>query len=414
MKGGEVPPAPGPLEANASEPLELQAPPPVSEQEVRARQERARQEAAARGLSALLVAGRSFYDRVGDLAYLTRHFPPFPATAHGPGHVAWGHGFLLLPCGTGPTTLIVDPAGVRPDLAVADEVLQGTDLAALLAGALERLRLATGRVGVVGDDLWPAALREALSMRLPALELVAADDLVRSMRRLKSPAELALLRHAAQVADRALRAALGAAVPGATERRVSAAGTAAALEGGADFVRYLRVHSGPWSAAGSRWPPATGRRLEAGELLALDIIGACGGYQFDVLRSTAVGGRAADPERRQLLEAVLEAVEASVAQARPGRTCDDVVQAGLSRLAARGLGAHARTFAGHGIGLETVEEPWLVAGNRTPLQPGMVLCIEPGCYIPGWGGASIEQEVVVTEGEPEVITPTPVRLWADP
>lgn len=413
MSGRELP-GPGSREGGDVRPAELEGPAPVGAEEVRGRQQQARQEAAARGYDALLVAGRSFYDRAGDLAYLTRHLPPFPATAHTPGHVAWGHAFLVLPCPDGPGILIADPAGVRRDLVVADEVVQGPDLAALLVGALRRLRLATGRVGVVGDDLWPAALREELTSRMPALQLVAADDLVRSMRRVKSPAELALLRHAAQVADRGLRAALREAVPGATERRVSAAGTAAALESGADFVRYLRVHSGPWSATGSRWPPASGRRLEAGELVTLDLIGACAGYQFDVLRSTVAGGVVSDPEKRRLLEAVREAVEASVEAARAGRTCDDVVQAGLARLAARNLGAHARGFSGHGIGLETVEEPLLVPGSRTRLQPGMVLCIEPGVYIPGWGGASIEQEVIVTDGEPEVITPTPTRLWVEP
>jgi len=66
---------------------------------------------------------------------------------------------------------------------------------------------------------------------------------------------------------------------------------------------------------------------------------------------------------------------------------------------------------GHGIGLETVEEPYLTSEVDPVLAPGMVVCVEPGVYIPGWGGASIEHELIITEGAPEVITPTPARTW---
>jgi Xaa-Pro aminopeptidase len=62
--------------------------------------------------------------------------------------------------------------------------------------------------------------------------------------------------------------------------------------------------------------------------------------------------------------------------------------------------------------METVEEPYLTPESATRLEPGMVVCVEPGLYISGWGGASIEQEVIVTDGAPEVITPTSIRHWA--
>lgn len=76
-----------------------------------------------------------------------------------------------------------------------------------------------------------------------------------------------------------------------------------------------------------------------------------------------------------------------------------------------GYGKHTRSFMGHGIGLEAVEEPHVTPDITTPLAPGMVVCIEPGIYIAGGRGASIEQEVIVADGAPEVITPTPTRVW---
>lgn len=372
------------------------------------RLERTRRLTAARGLDGLLVIGRSFYDRTGDLAYLTNHFPPFPATVFSETQRGLGHGLLLLPV-SGDPVLVIDGRAYRRELVVIQEVRADTDLARGVVGAVRDRGLATARVGLVGEDIMPVALYRAITEALPALELRASDEVVRSQRVRKSPTEQALLRRAAQVADVGLRAAVGRIHAGTTEAAVCGAGIAAAMEAGADFVRYLRVHSGPYSSYGSRWPQALPRAILEGELVALDIIGAVSGYQFDVLRTTAAGEPGS--EIRRLLDAVARAVDTAVGSARPGAVCGDVVRLANGLLEESGYGAHARTFMGHGIGLETVEEPYLTPEVTTRLEPGMVLCIEPGVYIPGWGGASIEQEVIVTEGDPEVITPTPTRLW---
>jgi Xaa-Pro dipeptidase len=68
-------------------------------------------------------------------------------------------------------------------------------------------------------------------------------------------------------------------------------------------------------------------------------------------------------------------------------------------------------FLGHGIGLETVEHPLLVPGSDVVLEPGMVLCIEPAIFVPDWAGCSVEEEIIVTDGEPELITHLSRRLW---
>src|SRR5579875_3097681 len=299
----------------------------IHREEFHARLERTRRLAAERGLDGLLVIGRSFYDRTGDLAYLTNHFPPFPTTVFSGTQRGLGHSLLVLPVAGAPV-LVIDGRAYRRELVVIEEVRADTDLARGVVAALRDRGLGAGRVGLVGEDIIPLAL--------------------------------------------------------------------------------YRVLTGPYSSYGSRWPQATSRVIEEGELVTLDIIGAVRGYQFDVLRTAVAGG--ADGEQRRLLGAVARALEAAVAAARPGAPCGDLVRLANGLLEEAGYGAHARTFMGHGIGLETVEDPYLTPDVTTRLAPGMVLCIEPGVYIPGWGGASIEQEVIVTEGAPEIITPTPVGV----
>jgi Xaa-Pro aminopeptidase len=152
------------------------------------------------------------------------------------------------------------------------------------------------------------------------------------------------------------------------------------------------------------------RSIERGDIVALDAIGAYQGYQFDVNRTTVAG--APDAERLRLLETVLAATEAAVAACRAGEPVGAVAEAANAIVARSPFANAAGPMVGHGIGLETVELPYLMPGDPTPLDPGMALCVEPGIFIPGWAGASIEIEVIVqSQGPAEVITPTAMRLW---
>ena len=374
----------------------------IARDEFLERQARTRQLAQTAGYAGVMVIGRSFYDRPGALAYLTNHFPPFPATEFDAVSRGLGHGVLILPV-DGPATLLVDGGFYRADLIVADEVRVAPDLPAGAAAALRDLRLASAPVGLVGEDILPLAFFGQLLDEVPELDLCPDERLVARQRLIKSPAEQALLRRAAEIAGVGLRAAVATIQPGVTERQVCAAGTAAALAAGADFVRYLRVHSGPWSAWPSRWPQATGRAIQSGDVVTLDIIGAYQGYGFDVLRTTVCGQPS--PEARKLVEAALRATQRAVDAARAGASAEAVHRAGCAALEEAGYGAHLPGFAGHGIGLETVEAPQLRPGAAERLEPGMVLCIEPGLFIRGQAGACVEQEVIVAEsGAPELIT----------
>ncbi|MBI3469657.1 MAG: aminopeptidase P family protein [Planctomycetes bacterium] len=367
-----------------------------------------RDQARQRGWHGLVAVGRSFYDLPGNVVYLSGHFPPFPASPARAGRRGLGHAVVVVPIEHDPV-LLVD-GEYREELVAISDVRPCRDLVAGLAGLLRELGHDHSRLGLAGEQILPVAYYRDLLSLCPHLSFDSADPLLAQMRSRKSPAEQALLRRAAEIAGTGLKAAVDTAKPGATESQVCAAGTAAAIEAGADFVRYLRVHSGPWSVRGSRWPPATDRVIQPGDTVYLDIIGACRGYQFDVLRTTVAGSPS--PWQVEVFEAVHAALEEAVAAARPGVLAHEIFGRAREVLTAAGLGPHVTPFAGHGIGLETVEAPYLVAEDSWPLEQSMVLCIEPKVSLPGEFGCSIEQEVIVRPDGPEVITHFPTRLWA--
>lgn len=383
--------------------------PPVSTEEIRDRQERARHLAEAADFDALLVVGRSFYDRPGDLAYLTNHFPPFPTTVFSEGNRGMGHAAFLLPV-RGEPVLLTDARKHRPDLVVVDDVRATNDLGQGIIDLLQSANLSRSRIGLVGADIMPAVIDWQIAAALPDLQLLPESSILSGLRSIKSPAEQRLVRRSALCADAALTTAVEMIRNGGvTEREVCAEAIAAAMREGADFVRYFRVHSGTWSAMGSRWPQAMNRTIEPGEIVALDAIGAYQGYGFDVNRTTVCG----QPDSRlvELLEMTLAATQAAVDATRAGATVDSLARAALQIMNNSPFGDYFSGMLGHAIGLETVELPYLRLGEMTELQPGMVLCIEPGLFIPGVAGAAIEQEVIVTSIGCEVITPTPMRLW---
>lgn len=393
------------------------AEPSIPAAEFAERQERARRAARDRGLAGLLVVGRGFFDRPGSLAYLTNHFPPFPSgPVDGPIRGGFGYGVLVLPAAGREPVLFAD--FWRADLVAVKDVRRASDLPRGLAEALRETGLDRAPVGMAGEDLWPLAYHRILQELAPALEVVPADDLVEDLRRTKSEAEVACLRRAAQTATAGLRAALAAVRAGATERDVCAAGIAAAMADGADFVRYLRVHSGPWTEGSARWPQATGRAIAPGEPVWLDVIGARAGYQFDVLRTTVVRpeagpGTAGADRVRAMLDACASIVDVALARVRAGVTVAELLDAARAAAERAGYAEALSPFLGHGIGLETMERPFLMPGVEATLEPGMVLCVEPALRIPGVGGCSIEEEAVVRPDGVELLTTMERRVWLE-
>lgn len=237
---------------------------------------------------------------------------------------------------------------------------------------------------------------------------VPVTELVEAQRQVKSPEEVEAIRRAGAVAADALAATLPAIRAGQTELEIAALLEGALRRCGSEWFPFPTiVASGPRSAL----PHArTSRRVVSpGDLLLLDFGAIVDGYCSDVTRTCVVG---AEPSQRQreLHAAVLEAQSAAIAGMRSGLTGRQADALARDVLAARGLGEAFGHSLGHGIGLEVHEGPRLASTVEEVLPAGVVVTVEPGVYLEGWGGVRIEDDVVLNPGGAERLTEIPSEL----
>lgn len=230
-------------------------------------------------------------------------------------------------------------------------------------------------------------------------ELVPVDGAVESLRIVKDEAELELIRAALGCAAAGFEAVTEAMAPGKTERELAALLDYSMVLAGAEAPAFDTVlASGP--NASLPHAPLTDRTLGPGEQVIIDF-GAClGGYRSDTTR-TVTAGRGGPGE---LYEVVAGALEAALSSLAPGVSASEVDAAARDYIAERGYGERFGHSLGHGVGLETHESPTLSARSTDNLEPGMVFTVEPGVYIPGVGGARLEEMVVMTDDGPVVLS----------
>jgi len=248
----------------------------------------------------------------------------------------------------------------------------------------------SARLGVEKEHM-TVALAETLRELLDTREMVDVAPEIRRLRRTKSPIELETLARAAAITDAATEEILGRLHGGQTELEVAVAITASIGDAGGTLAFETIALSGPNSALPHGRP--TGQRLREGDLVLLDFGAAYQGYCADTTRVAVVG--AATARQREIHALVLAAHDAAIDVARTGATTGDVDSAARKVIEAAGLGDRFFHRTGHGLGLEAHEDPSLDPGSETVLEVGMVFTVEPGIYIPGWGGVRIEDDVVV-------------------
>jgi Xaa-Pro dipeptidase len=231
-------------------------------------------------------------------------------------------------------------------------------------------------------------------------ELVDAGPELRRLRVRKTPAEIERLERAARLTDEVAERIVSQVVPGRTELEVAATIDLLVAATGGRLSFETAVQSGPNSAHPHLGPGS--RRLGPGDLVLMDFGVASEGYRADTTRVVVVGK--SDARQAEVHRQVLAAHDAAVAAVRPGVTVGEVDEAARAVLRDAGLADRFIHRVGHGLGLEVHEDPSLDPGGERVLEEGMVITIEPGVYVPGWGGVRIEDDVVVEAAGGRMLT----------
>ncbi len=308
------------------------------------------------------------------------------------------------------------PAGCPKATLVRVATSYDETLGALLAttGGLRRVGFEAAHVPVAQYGRWTGLARPSPD---GPVELVATERVIEGLRIRKDAHEVATLRRAGEMLTGAFGRILAEVQPGRTERQVAAHIDWIIRDAGFERSAFdTIVASGP-NAALPHARPGT-RRLVAGDLVVLDFGGVYDGYCVDLTRTASVGDP--DAEARRVYAAVVDAHAAGVAAVRPGATVREIDRAARGTLERIGFGEAFGHGTGHGLGIEVHEEPWLrktqppaAAAAEAPVatappdvlvEPGMVFTIEPGAYLPGWGGARLEDDVLVTDEGAEMLT----------
>ena len=268
------------------------------------------------------------------------------------------------------------------------------DAFAMTAGFIrDSINGAASRVGLA-DRMWAEQVLRFRGL-MPGAEQVTAGSVLRELRLRKTADEVDGLRRAGAAIDR-VHSRMGEWLrPGRTEDEVGRDIAQAITDEGHVRVNFVIVGSGPNGASPHHHTSA--RVIEAGDPVVVDIGGTMAdGYCSDCTRTYVAGGEP-DDEFARYYAVLLDAQKRSCESVRPGVTAESVDAAARDVISAAGYGDNFVHRTGHGIGLEEHEDPYIVVGNDTVLDPGMCFSIEPGIYLQGRHGARIEDIVAVTD-----------------
>ncbi|MBO6720035.1 MAG: aminopeptidase P family protein [Rhizobiaceae bacterium] len=245
------------------------------------------------------------------------------------------------------------------------------------------------RIGIDEVGLMPGQF-DMLKERLPDTSLVPAAGLLRNVRAVKTPEEIARLARVAEIAERSIKAALVVAREGASEVELARAFHAQTVQDDA-FPVLGCIGFGERSALMNVQPSS--RKLEKGDVIRFDVGGRYRHYRADIARIATFG----EPtkEVRRYHRALLAGVERACELIRPGVRVADVFEAAIETVRREGIGHYRRNHVGHGIGIDGYDAPSLTATSDEVLEAGMVLCVETPYYELGRWGLQVEDMVVV-------------------
>ena len=262
------------------------------------------------------------------------------------------------------------------------------------------------RLGFQGRYFTIAA-HDALKAKLTKALLVAQDDLVEPLTTIKDKKEIELTEKATAIVDKAFAQILEHIVPGARESNVAARLEHMMINMGSEGVPFDTI-----CASGHRSALPHGRasrkRIADGDFVTLDFGATVGGYCSDITRTVVVGKASA--RHKKIYDIVYRAQRAAVRKVKNGASTKAVDEAARVIITKAGYGSKYGHGTGHGVGLEVHQAPNLSFRTDSELKTGMIVTIEPGIYIPKFGGVRIEDDVLVTRTGSRVLTQAPTKL----
>ncbi len=282
-----------------------------------------------------------------------------------------------------------------PDFGLVE--VTDTPLAALVA---EVGRLGLSKIGFESSDVTVDAY-EQWHRALPSVEWAPIKGLVENLREVKDADELRAIERAVRIADEALEYMMGWITPGVTERQIAWELEVHMRTHGADGLSFTTiVASGPHGAMAHA--VTTNRPVQAGDRVVIDMGALVDGYCSDITRSFCVGR--ADDTYREVWDLVLRAQQEAKGAIAAGVSCAQVDAVARQIIYDAGQEGRFGHGLGHGVGLAIHERPRLGRTSTDILRAGSVVTVEPGVYIPGWGGIRTEDMVVVEESGCRVLT----------
>ena len=277
-----------------------------------------------------------------------------------------------------------------------------TPLAARLA------ELGVNRLGFESDHVTPAWLADAAA-GVTGVEWVPLRRFVEGLRAVKDEYEVARLAEAQALADEVWAHMLPKIAPGVTERQLAVELRHQFELAGAENYPGIPIVASGWRAALPHGR-ASNKELVRNEFVLFDFGALVNGYHSDMTRTVVLGK--ADEKMKEIYDLVLEAELAGLELAqRPGVTGRDIDRACRVPIHRGGYQQYEHGFSvGHGLGLEVHEDPFVSEAYEARLEPGMVITVEPGIYVPGFTGVRIEDTVLITEGGGEVLNSSPRDL----
>jgi Xaa-Pro aminopeptidase len=263
-----------------------------------------------------------------------------------------------------------------------------------------------GRVGI--EALWMNVhFAEIFKSEFPKSDLISTENVVEDLMMIKDESEINSIRKAVEISDRVFAEVIPLLKPGITENDISAEITYLHKKYGAQKDAFETIIA---SGNRSAFPHgiASSKKIEKGDIITFDMGCFVDGYPSDMTRTVVLGK--ATTKQREIYAIIKEAQAKAVEAIKPGVRCFEVDAVARKIISDTGYGDKFTHGLGHGLGVEVHSKPVLSGMSQTVLKAGMVVTVEPGIYIEGWGGVRIEDDVVVTKDGCEVLNKSPKDL----